>query len=436
MGVFCLLLALVPLSGWAGGGLPLAPPPTNRPPPDAVTNEISEALLNSQERLVTTNLLPGHPPPSERDRSAEWREKLELARHQRLTRQTKEAVPNLVAVLASDAPEPLKRTALIELALAAQDEHDLVKAQQILAQYLARWPDDPSVPEILLRQGLILRDLGLNTSALTKFYAVMTSALVLKNDQASYYQRLVLQAQTEIAETHYRAGQNTEAVDFLGRLLKQDSPGLNKAQIEFKLVRSLAALDRQDEVVARANDFLGHFPDAAEEPEVRFFLATALKQLGRSGDALQQVLRLLQEQQAQAQQHPALWAYWQRRTGNEIANQLYREGDYARALEVYLSLAQLDPSPAWQLPVWYQAGVAYEHLEQPAKAIETYDRILRGEPQLGTNAAPGLKAVVDMARWRRDFLNWQSRAELTTSALKQTAAVKSPAAGLAKATTP
>ena len=34
----------------------------------------------------------------------------------------------------------------------------------------------------------------------------MTTALSLKDDQLAYYQHLVLQAQIEIAETHYLIG--------------------------------------------------------------------------------------------------------------------------------------------------------------------------------------------------------------------------------------
>ncbi len=413
-----LAVALLVSGRWAEGEDAAVRPAAIPLDPNSITNQLSEALLTSRDKLASPNLeSPGQTANGPSDLGV-LRQKLELARNQRLTRQTTLASSNFVAVLASDAPESLKRTALLELALTSQDDGDLPKAQQILAQYLARWPEDAGVPEVLLRQGLVLRQMGLNNLALTKFYAVMTSSLVLKNDQVAYYQGLVLQAQTEIAETFYREGKNQEAVEFFERLLKQNSPALVRPQVQYKLVRSLAALTRNEEVVTQAEDFLSRYPDAVEQPEVRFFLASALKRLGRNGEALEQVLLLLREQQAQARQHPQLWAYWQQRAGNEIANQLYREGDYPRALEVYLNLAQLDASPAWQLPVWYQVGMSYEHLEQPAKAIQTYDRLLRREAELGTNATPGLKAVLDMARWRRGFLGWETNAEVTVTLLR------------------
>jgi len=337
---------------------------------------------------------------------------LELARHLRLTRQTTQATPLLVELLAEDVPEEIQRSALLELALVAQDENDLPRAQQVYAQFVQKWPGDPRVPEVLLRQGLLFRRMGLNNLALAKFYSVMTAALVLKTDHFEYYQRLVLQAQIEIAETHYLSGRFSEAAEFYPRLLRQNNPFLNRPLVQYRLIRSLAAVGRHDEAASQAYDFLERYPDAPEQPEVRFLLAGSLKQMGRNSEALQQVLKLLTEQRARTADRPEVWAYWQRRTGNEIANQLYREGDYTKALDIYLTLAQLDPSPAWQLPVLYQVGMTYERLQQPQLAAETYQRILDRSGELGTNAPPGLQALVQMAKWRLDFVQWQSKAEL------------------------
>ncbi len=95
----------------------------------------------------------------------------------------------------------------MELALATQDNGEFVKAQQIYAQFLQHYPDDQSAPEILLRQGLLFRQMGVNTMAISKFYSVMSTALKLKLDNLDYYKNLVLQAQTEIADTYYIQGQ-------------------------------------------------------------------------------------------------------------------------------------------------------------------------------------------------------------------------------------
>lgn len=363
------------------------------------------------------------------------RERLELARHMRTLRQSQEAEPILVELLADEMPNALQQSALLELAAVAQDQNNLSRAQQVYAQFINRWPNDLRVPEVLLRQGEVFRQMGLNNMALTKFYAVMTSALVLKNDQFDYYASLVLRAQTEIAETHYQLGKYGEAIDFLTRLLKQDTGTLNKSHILYKLNRCQLAMNRYDEAIASGQDYLLRYVNGPERPEVQFNLATALKQLGRDNEALQQVLALLSEQRANANSRPEVWAYWQQRTGNVIANQLYREGDYPKALDIYTSLAQLDPTPQWQLPVQYQIGMTYERLMQPQKATEAYASILKRERELSTNTPPSLKAVFDMARWRANFIQWQEKAEAMNRELRASAPA-SPAESLASTPQP
>jgi tetratricopeptide (TPR) repeat protein len=377
------------------------------------------AVLVSPGPQTNTFSIPTAKMPAEAMSASEldhqFRTRLELARHYRHIRLPREAEPVLIDLLGENAPESIKQQALLELAMAVKDAGDLPRSQQIYAQYLSRWSNDPLVPEILLRQGRIFREMGMNTLALAKFYAVMTSSLVLKNDKLEYYQRLVLSAQTEIAETHFQLGKYAEAADFFTRLLKQANPALDKPNAQYRLVRCLSALERNDETVTQGRDFLAHYPEAAEQPEVRFHVALALKRLTRNGESLQQVLMLLQEQKERTKEHPELWAYWQQQAGNEIGNQLYREGDYVRALSIYMALAKLDSQPGWQLPVGYQIGLTYERLSQPGKALQSYQEILQHEPELSTNATPGTKALFEMARWRADFVQWQAKAEIRPS---------------------
>ncbi len=381
-------------------------------PAEAVAKVAPAPLVLSELTGPSSNLVSAVRPTNSQDRIRGFQLQLDQARQQRRDSQPALANHLLISLLETNTPAELKRAALLELALVAQGENQLLKAQQIFAQFVRLYPLDPRVPEVLLRQGLLYRQLGVSTLALAKFYAVMTSALALKLDRIGYYQRLVLQAQTEIADTHYLEGQHAEAADFFQRLLKLDSPELNRVQIQFKLIRSFAALGRPAEVVAQAQDLIERYANAVEQAEVRFQLATALKQLGRNREAMRQVLVLLESQQSTARQNPENWVYWQQRTGNEIANQLYREGDYLSALEIYMNLSELNKTPAWQLPVWYQIGLVFERLEQPQKASEMYGRVIGREKELAEqNAAPSLLAMVEMAQWRKDYLSWHTTAE-------------------------
>jgi TolA-binding protein len=347
---------------------------------------------------------------------------LAMAAYYKKTEQPERAEPILIDLLEEGVPVAVQKQALLDLGAVVRDENDLPRAQTIYAQFLNKWPEDPRTPEVYLREGEIFRQMGLTDMALGKFYSVMATSLALKNDQFAYYQKLVLQTQVEIAETHYLMGHYVDAADFYARLLQNPDPGLNRPQMEFRLVRSLTILGKNEEATSQAQDFLSRYPDADQVPEVRYYLAQALKAQGRDNDALQQVLLCLKQQKVKSGNDPAVWIYWQQRVGNELANQLYHEGDYVQALEIYVDLVQLDSSAAWQVPVYYQMGLTYEKLMQPQKANDSYTNILARETEIGTNATPGMKAIFDMARWRTNFLSWQQNAQTVNQSLAAAAA--------------
>jgi len=397
----CLLTGLALLCLGLGR---LAAQPLNPQPSDsiAVTNPAAPELVTAATETNFT--MPTKP---EQDDFI-----LVTARYQSNTHDFAEAEKNYVKLLAQNVPDAMQQTALFELGQVVRQENDLPRAQAIFTQYLQRWPGEVRTPDIYLRQGQIFREMGLPNLALAKFYGVMTTALSLKDGQLPYYKGLVLQAQVEIAETHYEMGKFKDAADYYSRLLTQNDPALDRAQIQFRLIRSLEAINRHDDAVAQAQDFLSHYPDSPEEPEVRYHLAQAYKGQNRTTEALQEVKIFLKEEHDKTTNDPAIWSYWQQRVGNEIGNELYQEGDYVKALQVYLALAQLDSAPAWQLPVRYQVGVTYEKLLQPQLAMEAYRNILtNGLPQLGTNLTPNLKSIGEMAAWRLHFLEWNERAE-------------------------
>jgi tetratricopeptide (TPR) repeat protein len=402
-------------------------------PAAAVAPDVSTTSPDSVATTDTTDTTNSVPTTNSAPVVDQYVQKLQTAIYLLKQREMKDAEAILVSLLNEDVPDQVQRLALLELANGAREEDDLPRAQQIYEQFLTRWPDDPHIPEVLLNQGQIFRQMGLHTLALTKFYAVMTAALTLKSDRLNYYQHLVVQAQIQIAQTHYSLGEYNEAIDYLTRLFNENNPEIDKPEVLYELVRCYSSMTNYDETIANANDYLTDYPSAPNEPEVRFYLATALKQIGRNNDSLQQVLTLLQEQNAISQGHPDAWSYWRERAGNLIANEFYREGDYTRALDVYNNLAQLDSTPQWQLPVWYQIGMTYEHLMQPEKATDIYSQIVSRENDMGTNAPPSLVSMADMAHWRINFIQWQTNAEFAeqnfsgTNAAVTVVASQSPA---------
>lgn len=387
-------------------------------------------FLDDGTPLPSKNILP--PPTVDTNQPPyDYQKDLDFVREQRRQLAYAKAEAGLEKLMVTNAPTEIHRQALLELALIAQDQHQLTRAAQIFSQYIQRFPDHQTIPEVYLRQGLIYRELGAHRMAVSRFYLVMSSSLQLELDQMAYYKRLVLQAQTEIADTIFLDANYEEAARLYERMLKQESPELNRPHVHFKLIRCLSALDKNNETIAEGESFLEKHPAVEEVPEVRFILARIYKQLGRNGDATRQVLALLDQQQNNQKTAPDRWAYWQQRAGNDLANQFYRDGDYLNSLTIYKAMAAINGDPAWQLPVLYQTGLIYERLEQTAKATEVYDQILdSGKTVDPDTAGPALKSVIEMAQWRKDHIAWINKSAIERELLRPPAPVGNAAASL------
>jgi tetratricopeptide (TPR) repeat protein len=392
------------------------------PHPPANTNSEPAALSNTNSSPVVGTVEPAP--------KTDFEIALEMGQQQRHENCLAAAARTLEDLLKTNSPPAIQRAALFELALVMQDDGQSARAQQIWSQYIHLYPDDPAVPDVLLRQGILYRKMGAEDFSISKFYAVMSSALKLRPDNMASYKRVVAQAQTEIADTYYLEAKFDQAADFYNRIIKSGDGEENREQLQCKRIRALSYLTNHTETIAMAQDFLTRFPKSSDVPEVRFLLASAFENMERNADALEQVLLLLQSQQENVSKEPEAWAYWQRRAGNKIANQLYKQGDYADALQIYLSLVSLDASADWQGPVLYQAGMAYEQLQQWKKADEIYSRILDRQKELtATNTTPALASLMEMARWRKDYIAWIQKAKLSELALHPLQSTNTPGTG-------
>lgn len=385
-----------------------AAPESGRPPSLDAAFDFGPDFGGTREFLMDEQK---HQGPSD----SEWRQRIEMARQQRKSGDFQIAFANLQSVLDGRAHDDLKKTALLELATtqyAARQFHESLKSYGIFRR---RYPQDAGLPQVLLYQGLLLRELGAPQAALGKFHSVLSATLNLNLDKVDYYRRLVVFAQGQIAETLYAQGKLDEAAEKYTVLLRDDSKHLNHARIRYQLIQCLEGQGRHAELVAAARSFLENDVASTEDPHtlalvphVRYLLATSLKALGRKSEALAEVKALL----AAATDHSSpSWKAWKQRTGNEIANQLYQDGDYFNALNLYLRLAELDSSLAWQLPVWYQIGLINERLDAPPEALKSYEQILQREAELTADSGPALATLVNMARWRRDFIQWKFEAD-------------------------
>ncbi|HYE32396.1 MAG TPA: tetratricopeptide repeat protein [Methylomirabilota bacterium] len=357
------------------------------------------------------------------------RSRLELAR--RMTKDGKHDVAEKVYIglLKQKLSEKERRDIYMEMAEALAEASQHAKAQQVYGEFARRFPNDPKLPEVLLRQGYLYRDMGLNQMALAKFYSVISTSLNLTGEELGSYQKTVVRAKTEIAETYYLSDKYKDAAQFFTRVLKLDGPIIDRAKILFRLMKCHSALGEWDQAIASARSYLTIASESGDAPEVRYFLAEALKKLNRNSEALEEVMGLLQKQQKESLANPEKWIYWQQRTGRDIANQLAKEGDFTSALQIYLQLVQLDSSPEWQLPIFYQVGLVYESLKQPAAATEMFDKILEGAAAVKADspAAVSVAEVVKMAKWRKNFIEWEGKTARLVSATEDFRAKPEPA---------
>ena len=96
-------------------------------------------------------------------------------------------------------------------------------------------------------------------------------------------------------------------------------------------------------------------------------------------------MELLRQEKRLDSSDPQTWTYWQRRTGNLLANDFFQSGDMMSALAIYKSMLNLGTGPDWQLPVLYQVALCQDACStsrSPPQAIRESSPRSRRSPRL------------------------------------------------------
>ena len=303
--------------------------------------------------------------------------------------------------------------ALLGLARMHRKQTAFTKAAAVYEKFLKLYPDDPRVPDALLELGRSQRAMGAYRSAINRFYNVINSTLKLPPESYEHYQLLAKTAQFEIAETHYETGNFAESAKFYDRLRLLDLAPEDRARAHFKSGCSLLNGGEAEKGAAKLSEFIDQWPQDGNVPEARFLHARTLRQLGRSEEALNITLTLLRTESGNAATDPKGWAYWQRRTGNQLANDFFQSGDTLSAVAIYEGLARLSDSSTWRLPIVYQTGLCYERLRQNNRASQAYHDIIEAvnHPKGKEPMAAELTELARMAEWRIGQLEWSEKTE-------------------------
>lgn len=339
-------------------------------------------------------------------------------------------------ILNSAAPPELElKSALLGLAHMHRKQGALTKAAAIYERFLKDYPGDERTPDALLQLGRTLRSLGVYKSALSRFYNVINSTLKLPGEGLDRYQTLAKTAQFEIAETHFQAGDFAEANKYYTRLRLLDLAPADRARAHFKAGYAVRLQGDLEGAVTALRAFIEQWPDDENVPEARYLVAITLRELKRPQEAFAATLELLRAEKTRVASDPKRWAYWQRRTGNQLANDFFETGDTLNARAIYAGLLELSPEPAWRLPLTYQLALCYERLGITDRARTAYQGIVDGA---GATPPPEFLELATMARWRIEHLDWRERVgqqinTLFESTTGRQAAAAAPATAPARA---
>jgi tetratricopeptide (TPR) repeat protein len=311
-------------------------------------------------------------------------------------------------VLTERATVEQDREALLGLARTYRKRGDFTKAAAVYERIIKDFPSDPSLPVIYLELGRTFRALSAPKQAIARFYSVINSTLKLPDAGPDEYRQLARTAQFEIAETYFQTGDYEQANRFFSRLKLLDLAPEDRARAHFKSAYALVLANDHEKAANALRSYLAQNPDDENVPEARYLLAVSLRHLGQFNESLGVALELLRAEQSRTQKDPKRWVYWQRKTGNQLANEFYERGDFGSALLIYQSLAQLSPEPSWKLPVTYQIGLCHERLQMYERARECYQTIVDNSsaPATDGNARTALADLADMAAWRLNQLSW------------------------------
>lgn len=303
-------------------------------------------------------------------------------------------------------PMELKRSLLLDLANLYDSEKQPLKVAAVLEKFRSGFPADRLTPQILLKLGLVYRDTGAYELATQRFFQVLNSTLQAPPEDLEKNRRLAMKARLEIAATYDLQGQFEEAQKFFSRVQLFDLEPADRERVQFRsaqLVYNSGAWLAAEE---RLKAFVLSYPDSSRVPEARYLRAKALEELDRRGEAVEEAMAILEAEYTEDTARSRQGAYWGRRTGNELANQLYEQGDFLGALSIYQALARVNEEPAWQWPAIYQVGLCFERLRLPDRALEAYQLIATPEGGAKTELSDALSALQDMAQWRLEHLDW------------------------------
>lgn len=313
-----------------------------------------------------------------------------------------QAEKHLNQFLAYTEDEAAQRTAFLIFIQKYHEAGRRMKLVFFLENFASRFDQDPYLPMVYLYLGQLYSELGSMESARKNFYNVLHLALRFSYTQSINYQRISREAKWGIATTYFRSGAYEEAAKFYERQTRLDlSPEIHArtlariAECHFLLENFPLVISTLSNLEARAARLL--------PPHVHYYKAQSYWKLGKRQESLEEVIALLERVSDTKNSSREDWLYWKERTGNHMAGAFLKEGDFFNALKIFQTMAPLDDSGGWQIPIVYKIAVCFENLQMSAKALQAYRYIVQfPEAKLAEEDADtaSIEVIREAAQWK------------------------------------
>jgi tetratricopeptide (TPR) repeat protein len=359
---------------------------------------------------------PAPDPESEESKLAEIKGLVKATRKTMEEGKAELADRYLESIVAVQMPDAAKKAALREVAELYESHGDRVKAAAIYEKLCTLMENDTEMPLWLVKLGVLYREAGAYQLAISRFYGVINMAIKVGGRDFESQQGIARKAQREIADTHFLKGDFEQAQKFYNMALRSELSKEDRAMMLFRAGHCTFMRDDPAGAVAIFERFLKDYPQHPSSPEARYMLASAYRVQNRPQESFDTVMDLLRGVQSKRDADPKVWAFWQKKAGNEFANEFYQRGEFVNAVTIYQALAALAETPEWRWPVVYQMGLCFERLGLKPRATEAYQYIL-GEaekPEVKERALPeSLQSLTEMAKWRLEHLSWDDGVRAT-----------------------
>ncbi|MFP4260502.1 MAG: tetratricopeptide repeat protein [Opitutales bacterium] len=310
------------------------------------------------------------------------------------------------------------QSALLELSEVYYAQGEYMKAVDTLDRSLTVFPNLAGDAKNIYRLGEFYRAAGLHEKAVSIFYRVINMIIMRGSEQMEVYFPVARMAQFQIARANYESGNFDEAYAAFDRIEVLELSRENREVVLYYKILSAMKAGEAEAGEAMVEDFSREFPESDYLPELVYLRAEVLMALGRSEEATDQLVQILETFEAKTFSDSGELRFWKQQAGNRLANRYYAEGDYAVALRIYQGLVGLSEDPAWQLPVIYQMGLCFEKLGRYERAQESYTYVLEDLAQIDAEQlSRALRQLGESATWRAQVLEWRQSAESDASAL-------------------